>query len=68
MKTFLVTGGAGFVGSHLCNLILDKGHSVICVDNFVTGSERNIAPFKKLKNFEFIKKDVTKMKRPFFIL
>jgi dTDP-glucose 4,6-dehydratase len=60
MKTFLVTGGAGFVGSHLCNLILDKGHSVISVDNLVTGSEKNIAPFKKLKNFEFIKKDVTK--------
>ena len=39
MKTILVTGGAGFLGSHLCKKLLDKGHEVICVDNFYTGSK-----------------------------
>ncbi|KAF5424017.1 MAG: dTDP-glucose 4,6-dehydratase, partial [Candidatus Methanocomedens sp.] len=40
MKT-IVTGGTGFLGSHLCDLLLDKGHEVICIDNLVTGSAKN---------------------------
>jgi UDP-glucuronate decarboxylase len=39
----LVTGGAGFLGSHLCDALIQKGHSVICVDNFYTGSKQNIS-------------------------
>ena len=42
MKHILVTGGAGFVGSHLCKRLLDEGNEVICLDNLYTGSERNI--------------------------
>ena len=43
-KTVLVTGGAGFLGSHLCERLLEQGHEVLCVDNLFTGSRRNIAP------------------------
>ncbi|HHX64315.1 MAG TPA: NAD-dependent epimerase/dehydratase family protein, partial [Chloroflexi bacterium] len=39
----LITGGAGFIGSHLCDLLLEQGHQVIAMDNLITGSERNIA-------------------------
>ena len=42
-RTVLVTGGAGFLGSHLCDRLLADGHDVICVDNFFTGTKRNIA-------------------------
>jgi len=41
-KRILVTGGAGFLGSHLCELFLSRGHEVICMDNFITGSARNV--------------------------
>ena len=41
----LVTGGAGFLGSHLCKKLLEQGHRVICVDNLITGTEKNIAGF-----------------------
>ncbi|MDC1067657.1 SDR family oxidoreductase [Candidatus Kapabacteria bacterium] len=60
MKTILVTGGAGFLGSHLCEKFLDKGYKVICMDNFITGSPENIAHLMGNKSFEFIEYDVTK--------
>jgi nucleoside-diphosphate-sugar epimerase len=55
----LVAGGAGFVGSHLCARLLADGHAVICVDNLLTGSERNIAPLLGRPGFEFHCRDVT---------
>ncbi len=58
----VVTGGAGFIGSHLCSRLLDEGHTILCVDNFITGSERNIAPLRNHPNFSFSYQDVT---RPF---
>lgn len=58
MKTCLVTGGAGFIGSHLCEYLIDKKFRVICVDNLSTGNEENIANLKNNKNFKFLKKDV----------
>ena len=51
-KTTLITGGAGFLGSHLSDLFLKEGHRVVAVDNFLTGHERNIAHLKNNKNFE----------------
>src|SRR5438309_4257727 len=59
LKT-VVTGGAGFIGSHLCTRLLDEGHSVLCIDNLITGSERNIAPLRSHPNFSFLQHDVTK--------
>ena len=55
----LVTGGAGFLGSHICETLLQKGHDVVCVDNFYTGSKNNIAHLMDFKNFELIRHDVT---------
>ena len=55
----LITGGAGFLGSHLAKLLLDKGEEVISLDNFFTGSKNNIQDLFKYKNFEFIRHDVT---------
>jgi dTDP-glucose 4,6-dehydratase len=55
----LLTGGAGFLGSHLCDLLLAKGHEVLCVDNLITGSARNIEHIKTDK-FSYIRHDVTK--------
>jgi nucleoside-diphosphate-sugar epimerase len=55
----VVTGGAGFIGSHLCTRLLDEGHSVLCVDNLITGSERNIAPLRNHANFSYVCHDVT---------
>ena len=57
-KVVVVTGGAGFIGSHICDALLAKGYSVICVDNLLTGSEQNIAEAKKNSNFTFIKQDI----------
>lgn len=54
----LVTGGAGFVGSHLCDALLGEGHNVVCVDNLLTGSLRNIAHLKNEPRFEFVEQDV----------
>jgi len=55
----LVTGGAGFIGSHLCNSLLERGHEVMCVDNLFSGSRRNIYRFMNNPRFEFIRHDVT---------
>ena len=55
----LVTGGAGFIGSHLCEYLLNKKHNVICVDNLLTGKMENIEHLLGSKQFEFIKLDVT---------
>ena len=59
MKTVLITGGAGFIGSHLCDFLLDRDYRVICMDNLITGSEDNIAHILQNKNFQFVKHDVT---------
>jgi dTDP-glucose 4,6-dehydratase len=63
MATCLVTGGSGFLGSHLCDALLARGHRVICVDNFDTGSLANIAHLRG-PEFEFLHQDVTE---PFFV-
>lgn len=55
----MVTGGAGFLGSHLCRRLLEKGREVICVDNFFSSSKANIIPFLENPDFEFIRHDVT---------
>ncbi len=60
VKTVVVTGGAGFIGSHLCEALIKKGLNVICVDNLITGSEKNIKYLLKNKNFEFLKKNIAK--------
>src|SRR5689334_24412827 len=58
MATCLVTGGSGFLGSHLCDYLLARGHRVICVDNFDTGSLTNIAHLRE-PEFEFVHADIT---------
>jgi len=55
----LVTGGAGFIGSHICKRLLDDGHDVLCVDNFFTGSKDNIIELMDNKRFEFLRHDIT---------
>lgn len=55
----LVTGGAGFIGSHLCDRLLSEGHEVICLDNFFTGRKQNIAHLLDDKSFELVRHDVT---------
>jgi len=59
MKT-LITGGAGFIGSHLCEKLVKEGDEVICLDNLFTGSKKNIEHLLDYKNFEFVRHDVTK--------
>ena len=59
MSKILVTGGAGFLGSHLCDKLLALGHEVICLDNFYTGQKKNIAHNLQKPNFEFIRHDIT---------
>lgn len=57
-KRILVTGGAGFLGSHLCERLLQEGHDVLCVDNFFTGSRENIIHLLDSKRFEFMRHDI----------
>ena len=57
-KTILVTGGAGFIGSHLCERLIDAGHNVLCVDNFFTGSRSNIAGLLGRPSFEVMRHDI----------
>ncbi len=58
MKRILVTGGAGFLGSHLCERLINEGHEVICLDNFFTGNKRNVAHLLSNPNFEIMRHDV----------
>ncbi len=58
-QTILVTGGGGFLGSHLCERLLDCGHDVICVDNFFTGSKENIRHLLDHSGFELVRHDIT---------
>ena len=55
----LVTGGAGFIGSHLCTRLLRDGYDVVCADNLLTGRERNIEPLRDDARFTFLRHDVT---------
>ncbi len=64
MKRVLVTGGAGFIGSHLCERLLNEGNDVVCLDNYFTGNKRNIVHLMDNPYFEVIRHDVT---HPFFI-
>ncbi len=58
MKTILVTGGAGFIGSHLCERLLSEGNKIICLDNFLTGSKVNVQHLLGDKNFLFVEHDI----------
>ena len=58
-KTILVTGGAGFLGSHLCERLIDQGNHVVCIDNFLTGSKENLSGIFDNAEFELLQHDVT---------
>ncbi|TMA95860.1 MAG: SDR family oxidoreductase [Deltaproteobacteria bacterium] len=60
MARYLVTGGAGFIGSHLCERFLNQGHEVLCMDNYSTGAKENMAPFLKNPRFRFIDHNVSR--------
>ncbi len=64
MKKILVTGGAGFIGSHLCERLLNEGNEVICLDNYFTGSKRNVVHLMEHPFFELVRHDVT---MPYFV-
>jgi UDP-glucuronate decarboxylase len=59
MKTILITGGAGFLGSHLCRKLLSQDNHITCIDNLLTGSQKNIDELQSNQNFEFINHDIT---------
>ena len=58
-KRILITGGAGFIGSHLCERLVDAAHDVICLDNYFTGTKENILKLLDYPNFELLRHDVT---------
>jgi dTDP-glucose 4,6-dehydratase len=60
MTRYLITGGAGFIGSHLCERFLSQGHEVLCMDNYSTGANENIAPFLRNPKFRFIDHNVSR--------
>jgi len=60
MAKYLITGGAGFIGSHLCEYFLNHGHQVLCMDNYSTGANENIGPFLKNPRFRFIDHNVSR--------
>ena len=60
-KKVLVTGGAGFIGSNLCEALLDKGNNVVCLDNFSTGKRENITKLLKKPNFILLEGDIRKL-------
>ncbi len=64
MRTILVTGGAGFVGSHLCDRLIERGDNVLCLDNFFTGSRNNVEQLISRPHFELIRHDIV---RPVFL-
>lgn len=64
MKRILVTGGAGFIGAHLCERLLDEGNEVICLDNYFTGSKKNVVHLLNRPYFELIRHDIT---MPYFV-
>jgi len=64
MKRILVTGGAGFIGSHLCERLLESGHEVVCLDNYFTGTKKNIIHLLDHPYFELIRHDIT---MPFYM-
>ena len=58
MKNIIVTGGAGFIGSHLCEKLLNEGNHVICLDNFFTGSRKNVEHLLDNRDFELVRHDI----------
>jgi dTDP-glucose 4,6-dehydratase len=60
MARYLITGGAGFIGSHLCESFLGQGHDVICMDNYSTGAQQNIASFAANRRFTFMDHNVSR--------
>jgi UDP-glucuronate decarboxylase len=58
-KRIIVTGGAGFIGSNLCDGLISQGHEVLCVDNFFSGKKENISHLLENPRFEFIRHDIT---------
>jgi UDP-glucuronate decarboxylase len=63
MKKILITGGAGFVGSHLCERLLNEGNDIICLDNYFTGSKQNVVHLLDNPYFELVRHDIT---HPYF--
>lgn len=59
MHSVLVAGGAGFIGSHICETLLNKGYKVVCLDNLITGNKKNIEHLSQNSNFKFVEQDVT---------
>ena len=62
-----MTGGAGFIGSHLCDRLVTAGHEVICCDNYVTGNEQNIQHLQAHLNFTILQQDVRELKPLFAV-
>ena len=60
MARYLITGGAGFIGSHLCEHFLNQGHEVLCMDNYSTGAKANIGQFLRNPRFRFIDHNVSR--------